>query len=191
MVINRIKFVLLYDYSTIWRLAFVLKERNKMDQNNDLLDYFFEDPILWQFSPSKLRTLLYSLKYAGIIPAAYILAGLILALVGVVPWIVFSILFGGVTVITLFISILAVVLQKRIKYTITETKIIIDYPKMSCISDFTNIVKIKKSHSLFNRNVGTIKFRVKEGFSVNYQFANIDNVESVYELLISLWGKHK
>lgn len=74
-------------------------------------------------------------------------------------------------------------------YTITETKIII-YPLM-CIAEFANIKKIKKCHSLLNKNVGTIKFKVKNRLSLDYKFVKIDDVDSVYDLLISLWEKNK
>ena len=73
-------------------------------------------------------------------------------------------------------------------YAITETKIFINPFLMA---DFTDIKKIKKSHSLFKRNVGTIKFKLKKGISVNYQFAKIDDVDKVYDLLISLWEKRR
>lgn len=160
-----------------------------MEQISDLID-FFEEPTLWQYSPSKSRMFFYQLKYASIVPVIGLLAGLILALTGIILWIGL-ILFGGTAVITFVITCLALSRQRgRIIYTITETKIIIAYPSQCLTSDFANIKKIKKIRSLFDKNVGTIKFKVKKGLSVNYQFAKIDNVDKVYDLLISLWEKH-
>lgn len=152
---------------------------------------FFDEPILWQYSLSRSRMFLYQLKYASMGPIICLLAGLIMALTGVILWIGL-ILFGGVAVLSFVIICLALSSQRgRIVYTITETEIMIDYPAKSLVTDFSNIRKIKKSHSLFNKNVGTIKFKVKKGLSINYQFAKIDDVDSVYDLLISLWEKHK
>lgn len=148
----------------------------------------FNEQVLWQFSPSKSRMFFYQLKYACIGPAACLLAGFILALTDVILWIGL-LLFGGAAFITFFIICLSLSRQGRTIYTITETKIII-YPLM-CSADFTNIKRIKKSRSLFNRNVGTIKFKLKKGLSANYRFVKIDDVDAVYDLLISLWEKQQ
>lgn len=162
-----------------------------MEQDNELPDYFFEESILWQYSPSKIRMVFYQLIYAIIGPLAFFLAAVIMALTDVIVW-TGLILFGGMVVITVIIICLALFRQRgRIIYAITETQIIIDYPFRSIGSDFSNIKKIRKSRSLFNKNVGTIKFKVKKGLSINYQFAKIDDVDSVYDLLISLWQKRK
>lgn len=160
-----------------------------MKKIDELSNNLFEEPILWQFSPSKFRTCCHALKYASVFPMAFLLSGFIMALTDIIPWNVFFILFGGVTVLTFFIVGIALARQGRTIYTITETKIIVGYPAINYVSDFTNIKDIKKSRSLFKRNVGTIKFKVKKGINANYQFAKIDDVNSVYNLLISLWEK--
>lgn len=162
-----------------------------MEQNSELIDSFFDEPILWRFSSSKSRLFFYQLKYASIGPMACLLAGFIMAMAGLIVW-MGLILFGGVAVLSFIIICLALSRQGgSIVYTISETEIAIDYPWKSLISDFANIIKIKKSRALCNRNVGTIKFKVKKGLSLNYKFAKIDDVDSVYNLLISLWEKHK
>lgn len=162
-----------------------------MEQDNGLKVSFFEPPILWQFSPSKSRMFFTQLKYAGIGPVVCLLVGFILALTGVILWIGL-ILFGGVAVLSFVVICLALFRQKgRVVYTITKTEIMVDYPAQVLICDFKNIRKIEKSHSLFNKKVGTIKFKVEKGLSVNYQFAKIDDVDSVYDLLVSLWEKRK
>ena len=158
----------------------------------EITEYYpFEEPILWQFSPSKFRTVLFSLKYASIGPAACLLTGIILALTGVTQWLGSLILFGGVAVLTCVIACFALSRQERTVYTVTENQIIVDYPAISCVADFADIKKIRKFRSLFNKNVGTIRFKVKNRLSVNYQFAKIDDVDAVYDLLVSLWDKHK
>lgn len=162
-----------------------------MVKNDDFFDYAFDEPILWQFSPSKFRSVCYSLKYASVGPALCVLTGLILTLTGVTQWLGSLILFGGVALVTFAIACIALSRQPRLVYTVTETKIIVQYPAIICVADFADIKKIKKVRSLFNKNVGTIKFNLKKGLSVNYQFAKIDDVDSVYELLISLWEKRK
>ena len=159
-----------------------------METNNELADPFFEEPVLWQYSPSKHRVFVHSLKYACIGPAICLLTGLILALTNVILW-TGLLLFGGVALISFIIICLALSRQGVPVYTITESKISI-YPFM-LVAGFANIEKIKKSRMLFNRNADTIKFKLKKGFSANYQFVNIDNVDSVYDLLITLWEKSK
>lgn len=162
-----------------------------MEENNELMDFPFEETILWEYSPSKLRTFFHSLKYAclGLVP--FLLAGVIMALTGVILWKGFFLLFGGASLFAFLICCIALSKQVRWIYTITENEIIIDYPATICVAEFSNIKNITKVHSLFNRNVGTIKFKLKNRFSLNYQFAQIDDVDTVYDMLISLWEKHK
>ena len=145
------------------------------------------EPVLWQFSPGKFRTLCHALKYMSIEIVVFLLLGFILALADMLSWKGFFILFGGAAAITYLIGGIALLRQERTVYTVTETKVMISYPAMNCVSDFANIKDIKISRSLFHKNVGTIKFRVKKGFNINYQFAKIDDVDRVYNLLISLW----
>lgn len=158
-----------------------------MEQNNDSIDPFFEEPILWQFSPSRYCKFTSEHIYSSIVPACLLVVGFILALTGVIMW-TGLLLFGGVAAISCIITYLQLPRRARPMYAITETKIFINPFLMA---DFTDIKKIKKSHSLFKRNVGTIKFKLKKGISVNYQFAKIDDVDKVYDLLISLWEKRR
>jgi hypothetical protein len=74
----------------------------------------------------------------------------------------------------------------------TQTYIRIWCRALICDSDFTDIENIKLCRSVLNKNKGTIKFKVKKGFNANYQFAQIDDIDRVYELLLSLWkNEHK
>lgn len=163
-----------------------MKERNIMEQDISSLNPFFEEPLLWQFSPIRYCKFTKEHIFSSIGPVACLLVGFILALSGVIVWLGL-LLFGGTAAVTFLIIYFAVPRRARPMYAITETKIIV-YPLMVDIAD---IKKIKKSRSLFNRNVGTIKFKLKKGFNANYQFANIDSVDSVYDLLISLLEKYK
>ena len=158
-----------------------------MEQNDELASPSFEEPILWQYSPSKYTKFTRVHIYASIGPLACLLTGLILALTGVIVWIGL-LLFGGVAAVTFLIICLALPRKGKPIYAITETKIGVD---PFTYIDFANIEKIKKSCSLFNKNFGTIKFKVKKGFSENYRFANIEDVDAVYDLLLSLWKKQK
>lgn len=159
------------------------------------LDFVFpetpvpEEPILWQFSPSRFRTFCHSLKYASICPAAWLLLGLILALTGNIFWKGFFILFGGTAAVTYLVFAITMSRLERMEYIITETNIRIHYPAIICTATYADITDIRLCRSIFNKNVGTIKFKVKKGFNANYQFAKIDDVDSVYNLLLPLWEK--
>lgn len=157
-----------------------------MEQNNSSIDLFLEEPILWQFSPKRYCKFTVEHIFSGIISAACLLVGFILALSGVIVWLGL-LLFGGAAAVTFIITYLVLPRRSRPMYVITETKII-NYPLMT---DVANIKNIKKSRSLFYKNMGTIKFKLKKGSGTHYQFANIDNVDSVYAILISLLNKHK
>ena len=158
-----------------------------MEPNYELEDTLFEEPILWKYSPTKYRKLSNELLYASIVPAACLLAGVILALTDIILWIGL-LMFGGTAVITFLIILFKIPKQARPVYAITETKIII-YPFMP-IADFANINKIIKKGSPINGKLGTIKFKLKKNFSSNYRFSNIEDVDTVYDLLISLWTKY-
>jgi hypothetical protein len=150
------------------------------------------EPALWEFSPSNWRTLCHSLKYMSIGLAPWLLLGLIMALTGNIWWNGFFILFGGSAAFALLIGTIVSLRQERMRYIITQTKIRILYPAQICDSDFTDIENIKLCRSVLNKNKGTIKFKVKKGFNANYQFAQIDDIDRVYELLLSLWkNEHK
>ena len=58
-----------------------------MEPNYELEDTLFEEPILWKYSPTKYRKLSNELLYASIVPAACLLAGVILALTDIILWI--------------------------------------------------------------------------------------------------------
>lgn len=147
------------------------------------------EPALWEFSPSKWRTLCHSFKYMCIAPAVFLLLGLILTLTGNLLWLGYFILFGGSAAFALLIGTIVILRQERMQYVITQTKIRIFYPALICEADFTNIKDIKLSRSIFDKTKGTIKFKVKKGLNANYQFAKIDNIDGVYDLLLSLWKK--
>lgn len=165
-------------------------ETNNMNEIDELFGYSFDERILWQFSLSKARMFLYQMQYMCIGPVAFFLLGCILAIAGIITW--WGLLyFGGVTLLSLAVISFALLQQKRsMIYTVTETKIIINYPALCCVADFSDIVKITKSRSLFFKGVGTIKFKLKKGMSINYRFAKIDDVDSVYDLLSSLREKY-
>lgn len=157
-----------------------------MVQNNYSIDSSFEEPILWQFSPKRYCKITKEHIFASIGPLACLLLGFIMALSGVIVWLGLF-LFGGTAAVTFLIIYFAIPRRGRPLYAITETKIII----CPLMVDIANIEKIKKSRSLFNRRMGRIKFKLKKGFNANYQFVNVDNVDSVYDLLISLLEEHK
>ena len=75
-----------------------------MEPNYELEDTLFEEPILWKYSPTKYRKLSNELLYASIVPAACLLAGVILALTDIILWIGL-LMFGGTAVITFLIII--------------------------------------------------------------------------------------
>ncbi|MDE6580054.1 MAG: hypothetical protein K2K41_05935, partial [Ruminiclostridium sp.] len=77
-----------------------------MEQNNELSNSLYEEPTLWQYSPSKSRIFFYQLKYVSIGPVICLLTGIILALTNIIQWIGL-ILFGGTAVISLVIFWLA------------------------------------------------------------------------------------
>ena len=105
------------------------------EYNNDSIDSFFEEPILWQFSPSRYCKFTKEHIFSSIVAAAVLLVGLILALTGVIVWLGL-LLFGGAAAVTFLIICLRLPWQARPIYAVTETKIII-YPMH--FADFANI----------------------------------------------------
>ena len=91
---------------------------------------------------------------------------------------------GTAVSIVVFITVLR---QDKMQYKITQSQIIVEYPAIGYVTDYANIKDIKMSRSIFNKNVGTIRFKLKKGLSMNFQFAGIDDVDKVYDLLLSLW----
>ena len=150
-----------------------------------------EEPALWEFSPGRLPYLCHSLKYMSIGPAAWLLLGLVMALTGNILWKGFFILFGGCAAFVLLLGTIIVLRQERMRYVITQTRIRILYPAMICDCDFADIEDIRLCRSLLNKTKGTIKFKVKKGFNANYQFAKIDDIDRVWELLLSLWKNER
>lgn len=150
-----------------------------------------EEDALWQFSPNKIRQLYFTFKYQSIVFFGWFLLGLCCVLFLDWLWKGVLILFGGIAAFVFVIMVIAVLRQDKMHYKITKSKIIVEYPAIGYVTHYANIKDIKLSRSIFNKKVGTIRFKLKKGLSMNYQFAGIDDVDMVYDLLLSLWKEQQ
>ena len=91
---------------------------------------------------------------------------------------------GGCAVLSLIIAAIALLRNRRdIEYHITTKKVFI-YNGLTLETEFGNIKKVKMRRSLFNKNRGTIKLKLKKGCSFNCLLEGIPEVDQVYNLIL-------
>jgi hypothetical protein len=98
---------------------------------------------------------------------------LTLSVDGYIFRILFAIIVASIVVLTSY---------NPITYGVTDNGII------ACkgiyrVCSYDNIKNIKLKKSMFNKNKGSIKFKLYKGSSINYNFDNIENPEEVYKII--------
>ena len=148
-----------------------------------------EDNVLWTCQTSKIQYLAFALRYMCIPIAVFFLLGIGLVVGGAMDWRGLW-FFVGISVVTLLIGSVAILTQDTTSmYLITDKKIMIDYPGALYQCEYSNIKSIRRVRSVFCKNKGTIRFRLRKGLSMNYQFGMIENIDEVYRLVRTLWEK--
>lgn len=151
--------------------------------NSDSYRYHKEpNNIIWEYILTRFETFLYMMKYIIIVPISVVLLSCLMPISGITNW-NFMWLSSGCSTLALLISILAIWLNGyTISYFITDKGIgAVKGLYREC--SFENIKKIKIRRSLFNKNKGSIKFKLHKGFSYNFNFDHIDNYKEAYEII--------
>lgn len=137
----------------------------------------------WSCFLSTKQSFLFQLKYVMLGGSILLLLSVLLPLFNLSNW---KILFlsGGCTIFALIIAVIALIRNKlSINYAIT-TKNIFIFNGLALRTTYDNIKKVKIKKNILKKGYGTIKLKVKKGLSLNYQLANIPEVEKVYNLII-------
>lgn len=145
---------------------------------------FYEQPynILWQYETTKFQTWVYMMKFVIIGPVFIILLSCILPLCGQSNWNILW-LSGGCSLFAIIVaSIVVLTGYNPITYGVTD-KGIVACKGIYRVCSYDNIKKIKLKKSLFNQNKGSIKFKLRKGSSINYNFDKIENSEEVYKIM--------
>lgn len=178
-------------YITYWhgeREYGVVEDQDIFQYVADLVSVLpIEEDALWQFSPNKIRQLCFTFKYQNIVFGFWFILWFLVMVFNQITLQGFFIFFGVPIAFVSVVVFITVLRQDKMHYKITKSKIIVEYPAIGYVTDYANIKDIKLSRSIFNKNVGTIRFKLKKGLSMNFQFAGIDDVDKVYDLLLSLW----
>ena len=178
-------------YITYWqgeREYGVVEDQDIFEYVADLVPVLpIEEDALWQFSPKKIRQLCFTFKYSSIGFGFWFILWFLVMVFNQITLQGFLIFVGVPVVFVSIVVFITVLRQDKMQYKITQSQIIVEYPAIGCVTDYANIKDIKMSRSVFNKNVGTIRFKLKKGLSMNFQFAGIDDVDKVYDLLLSLW----
>lgn len=145
---------------------------------------FYEKPsnILWQYELNKFQTWVYMMKFGIIGPIVIVLLSCLLPLCGQSNWNILW-LSGGCSLFAIIVASLVVLGDySHIKYVATDKGIIACKGiYRECSYDNINSMKLKRN--LFNKNKGSIKFKLKKGSSINYNFDNIENPEEIYNII--------
>lgn len=146
------------------------------------LNSFKQPKILWSYTLTRFESFLYSMKYVSFGMIAFILLLCLFPLLGLSNWNVLWFILG-VGLFSLIIAGLTLWFNKQhMSYAVTE-KGIISFKGIHHECPFENIKKIKFKRNIFNKNKGSIKFKLYKGISINYNFDNIENYKEAYELI--------
>ena len=145
---------------------------------------FYEQPknVLLQYESTKFQTWIYIMKFGIIGPIIIILLSCLIPICGQGNWNVLWLSGGWSLFAIIFASVLVWTEYNPIMYAITD-KSIIAYKGIYRECLFENIKSIKIKRCLFNKNKGSIKFKLYKGSSVNYNFDNIENPEEAYNII--------
>lgn len=145
---------------------------------------FFDKPYnsLWSYQLDRFSSWLYQMKFAclGIFSLPLLLT--LFPLLGLSSWNIMW-LFGGCAFISLIIA--GSTLWNNygiISYEISD-KGIHAVKGLLYECSFDNIKKIKIKKNLFNKNKGSVIFKLYKGLSINYNFINIEKPEEAYKII--------
>ena len=139
--------------------------------------------LLWscQLGPWRSFWILSKYMLLGALPVPIL--SMLLPLMGHSNWNVLY-LSGGCAILALIIGII-VFLRNPTEYDYQiSTKKVFIFDGLSRQTDLSNIKSVKMRHSLFCRDRGTIRLKLKKGRSLGYALVNIPEVDKVYHLLL-------
>ena len=145
---------------------------------------YYEKPYvsLWEYQLTRVQTWLYMMKFAMVGPILIVMLSCLLPIFGQSNWNIlwlsdgcglFALVLGGILIWKNYLPI---------SYEITDNGIIA-IKGLYYSTSYNNIRSVKIKKSLFNKNKGSIKFKLKKGSPINYNFDNIENVEEVYKII--------
>jgi len=141
-----------------------------------------EDTELWRFHHSKRFVFLYQLKYILVALALILVIGAAMAITQITNWYI-MVLFGGVDLFTLAVSMLALKNNGLlINYRITE-KMIMLFDGISHNIKYSDIKEIKMKKNLHNKHSGTIIIKRKNKI-FKYRIIQIPETNKVYEIIM-------
>jgi len=151
------------------------------DEYNEPLIY--EDvEYLWSEELSKKETVLAMLKYMGIVLCIFTFPWMIFPILGLSNWFL-MVLILFIDAFSIGIASFALWLQPNsISYYITD-KSIISFSGIERETPFENIESIKLVKSKFNKNKASIKFKLKKGLAISFNFNGIKDYEEAYKIL--------
>ena len=139
--------------------------------------------LLWSCYLGTKRSFWIQWKYAMLGAWTLPILSILYPLTGNSNW---NILFltGGCAIVSLLIAVI-VLLRNRIDihYQITTKKVYI-FNGLALDVEFGNIKNAKLYRSLFDKNRGSIKLKLKKGCSLNYVLEDIPEVDQVYSLIL-------
>ena len=138
---------------------------------------------LWQYNLNKVSSWLYQMKFACLGIFVFPLLMMIFPILGLSNWNIMW-LFGGCAVFSLIISGSALWFTvDTVSYEISDNGICaVKGIVFQC--SFENIKSVRIKKNIFNKNKGSIKFKLHKGLAMNYNFDNIENPEDAYRIII-------
>lgn len=153
---------------------------NYVHEPNEL--YVQQYKTLWQYSLNKVNSWLYQMKFACLGIFIFPLSMMIFPILGLSNWNIMW-LFGGCIVFSLILggSVLWFNVG-TISYEISD-KGICAFKGIVFQCSYDNIKSVRIKKNIFNKNKGSIKFKLHKGLAVNYNFDNIENPEKAYKII--------
>lgn len=151
--------------------------------------YYFikrlNEKIILTYKPKSIHRILYVFSTVFWVPLPLILIGILLPLLKVTSWNIFY-LFLILSIVSYLIAFLVGLSNKELEYIFTNKGIYKLTGNSYYKVEYEEIKNIKKKHSLFSKNVGSIKIYKREGSSFNYHLNGIENIDIMYKKISTI-----
>ena len=137
---------------------------------------------LWKYSLSKKESWLYQMKFVTFGIICFLAFLLIFPILGLANWNVL-LFFGICLLISLNLSGSVLWNNSNIIYYEVSDKGIHAVKGLLYECEYKNRKKNKIKKNIFNKNKGSIKFKLHKGLAINYNFDNITNPKEVYMII--------
>lgn len=143
---------------------------------------FEPDNVLWSYQLSRSQTWLYMMSFAMAPAIIWVLLSCLFPLFGQSNWNILY-LSGGSSLFALILGGIATGKNCNcVTYEITDKGIRV-VKGTFFETTFDNIKKVKIRRNLFDKNKGSIKFKLRKGLALNYNFDNIEHIDDAYKIL--------